>query len=52
MNQENSSKKENKIRAFFASLYRRWDRKMEEAAKARPCCCSKQESRDDQACCS
>jgi hypothetical protein len=51
MNQKAEGKKTNKVKQFFSQLLNKVDKKMEEKAKSRPCCC-KPVDKESGSCCS
>lgn len=46
-----NKEKENKKKSFFAGLFEKLDKKMEEKAKSKPCCC-KPTDKENNSCCS
>lgn len=51
MKENDNKAKENKKRSFFARLFDKLDKKMEEKAKSSPCCC-KPSDKGGNSCCS
>lgn len=51
MKEEDKNNKDAKKKSFFAGLFEKLDKKMEEKAKSQPCC-SKPNQKDGGSCCS
>ena len=51
MKNDNGSKKSGKVKTFLGGLFEKLDKKMEERAKAKPCCC-KPSDKEKNSCCS
>ena len=51
MGENNGNKKNSKIKTFLRGLFEKLDKKMEEKAKAKSCCC-KPSDKEKNSCCS
>ena len=51
MRENNGNKKDGKVKTFFRRLLKELDRKMEEKAKTKPCCCNPSD-KEKNSCCS
>lgn len=51
MKGNNGNKKNGKIKTFLRGLFEKLDKKMEEKAKSKPCCC-KPSDKEKNSCCS
>ncbi len=48
---DNTGNKKGKVRTFFKGLFEKMDKKMEEKAKSKPCCCGPSD-KEKNSCCS
>lgn len=44
--------KDNKIKQFFADIFEKIDKKMQEKAKSSSSCCGSNKNKEDKSCCS